>query len=127
MSRIVGYNVAIKGNDAILEAVETFLFKKGFKWEWDNSKDLARRAYLCFFDLGRSKLMHFNTKESSAICKLITLEELFAFNFKADIEVKLNDQYTAVINENGVLVGCQTFSFDKVEELYKAVKQYAGS
>lgn len=41
------------------------------------------------------------------------------------IEVKLNDKYTAVVNEDGtnVKVGCQDFSFDSVASLYSAMKE----
>jgi hypothetical protein len=37
--------------------------------------------------------------------------------------VVLNDDYTAEVLEGSVKVGCQTFSFDAVEQLYEAVKE----
>lgn len=40
-----------------------------------------------------------------------------------DITIKLNDEYEAVVSEEDVTVGCQSFSFKKVEELYQAVKK----
>jgi hypothetical protein len=39
------------------------------------------------------------------------------------IEVELNDEYTAVVDIEGVVVGCQTFSLEKFDELAKAVKK----
>lgn len=38
------------------------------------------------------------------------------------VTVKLNEEYTAKILDDAVEVGCQLISFEKVEELYKAVK-----
>jgi len=38
--------------------------------------------------------------------------------------VQLNDEYSAEILEDGdIKVGCQTFTFDKLEELYNAAKE----
>jgi hypothetical protein len=39
------------------------------------------------------------------------------------LEVKLNDEYTAVIENGKVKVGCQTFEFERIEALYNAVKE----
>ncbi len=37
------------------------------------------------------------------------------------INVKLNSGYTAIVSSANVTVGCQTFSFDSITELYEAV------
>lgn len=42
------------------------------------------------------------------------------------IEVKLNDDYTATVEQDEVIVGCQSFTFDKVDELAKAVAKARG-
>jgi hypothetical protein len=42
---------------------------------------------------------------------------------KQPIEVVLNDAYTAIVLNNFVEVGCQHFTFEKIEELYKAVQK----
>lgn len=38
--------------------------------------------------------------------------------------IKLNDQYTAEVSAAGIKVGCQTFSFEKIEELYRAALKF---
>jgi anti-sigma28 factor (negative regulator of flagellin synthesis) len=40
------------------------------------------------------------------------------------VSVKLNSEYTAKVDQSKktVQVGCQTFEFEKIEELYKAIK-----
>jgi hypothetical protein len=38
-----------------------------------------------------------------------------------NVEVKLNSEYTAIIYENDVKVGCQHFGFKEVKEVYEAV------
>ncbi len=40
-----------------------------------------------------------------------------------DIEIKLNNEHTAIISQDGVKVGCQVFPLDKVQELYDAVQK----
>jgi hypothetical protein len=40
------------------------------------------------------------------------------------ILVALNEEHSAIVEPEGVKVGCQTFSFDKIEELYKAVQKF---
>lgn len=40
---------------------------------------------------------------------------------KPVIEVRLNDSYTAKVEDDNVVVGCQTFPFSKVRELIEAV------
>jgi len=39
-------------------------------------------------------------------------------------EVQLNSEYKAIVNAEGVTVGCQKFSIDKLKELVKAAKEY---
>ncbi len=39
------------------------------------------------------------------------------------VEIKLNEKYTAIVGDGKVKVGCQEFSFDVVEKLYKAVQE----
>lgn len=39
------------------------------------------------------------------------------------IKIKLNNSYKAIVYSDNIKVGCQTFTFDKIEELYKAVQK----
>lgn len=45
-------------------------------------------------------------------------------NSKPPIVVENVGEYTAVINDDGINVGCQTISFEKFDEVAKAVKEY---
>lgn len=40
----------------------------------------------------------------------------------SNIELRLNDQYKAIITSTEIKVGCQTFTFETITELYKAVQ-----
>lgn len=37
------------------------------------------------------------------------------------IKIILNSEYTALVNTDSIYVGCQKFSFDKIDELSKAI------
>lgn len=59
--------------------------------------------------------------EGNEIVKFAKLAD-FLSSFKKQIEIKLNDEYTAVVNKNFVQVGCQTFPLEKIEEVYEAIQ-----
>jgi hypothetical protein len=54
----------------------------------------------------------------------VSVDEMLYFikNFEP-YEVKLNDQYTAIVRSTHVEVGCQKISFDAVEKLYKLIQK----
>jgi len=55
---------------------------------------------------------------------LLSLEKFMAkFIAKESIEVKLNESYTAIVDEDGVRVGCQSFPHSVIEKLAEAVKK----
>lgn len=58
-------------------------------------------------------------------CKSGTLNDVVAalveIEQNAPVEVKLNDEYSAKIENGSVQVGCQIIEFAAVEELYKAI------
>lgn len=52
----------------------------------------------------------------------LTFEQVFeVIKVKKEIPVKLNAEYTALVTEDGVKVGCQTFTKQAVVALYNAV------
>jgi hypothetical protein len=55
--------------------------------------------------------------EFSNIHTLLTRTE------SVSISVKLSDGYTAVVKKSGVVVGCQKFSWDAMDRLFKAIKK----
>ena len=59
----------------------------------------------------------------TVITEIADIEEQWEEYISKDIEVKLNDEYTAVVSKDKIVVGCQEFPLSKVEELVKAVKK----
>ena len=53
----------------------------------------------------------------------IFIKDMMEYIPKVEVEVSLNDEYTATVTSEGVKVGCQTFSLDKIEELVQAAKK----
>jgi hypothetical protein len=41
-----------------------------------------------------------------------------------DVQIELNENYTAIVSGDVVEVGCQTFTHDKVKELYNAILKF---
>lgn len=60
-------------------------------------------------------ITHTWPEDASAIIRSFTKKEI-------KIVVKNVGDYEAVINGDNVKVGCQTISFDKIEEIHKAVQ-----
>ena len=54
--------------------------------------------------------------------EVITLDDLYYMN--KNIEFKLNNEHTAIISENKVLVGCQEFSIDTIIELGQVAEKH---
>ena len=60
----------------------------------------------------------------AAGAEVITLEEMIDMIEKGmPCEVKLNEEYTAVVMEDHVQVGCQRIEFDSVRKLYEAIQK----
>lgn len=57
-------------------------------------------------------------------CKEISLVEFLQMKKQRIVKLKLNNDYEAVITQDGIKVGCQTFSFNKFDELVEAVKSF---
>jgi hypothetical protein len=64
-----------------------------------------------------------NSGPFDEVCAAMKEESINRFGEKTrkPIEVVLNSQHTASVNESQVQVGCQSFSFDVIEKLYQAV------
>lgn len=52
--------------------------------------------------------------------KTLDFNELFNLFAEIKVEVKLNDNHSAIVNKNGIVVGCQTFPLSIIDELVKA-------
>jgi len=60
----------------------------------------------------------------SVDAKVVSIDKMIELLSGKRSELKLNDDYTAIINHEDevVEVGCQKFGFDKIEELYNFIK-----
>ena len=64
--------------------------------------------------------------ETKLLSKIYPFEEIsgqLVSDLFTPLTLKLNNEYTAEVTTEGVRVGCQMFSFEQVEELYKMVQQ----
>ena len=67
-----------------------------------------------------------NPSEDSDRYDFVSIEKMFELLFVppfVPVEVKLNDEYTAVIQQDGsIKVGCQTFSFSAIVNLVREIE-----
>lgn len=75
--------------------------------------------------VGNALISAYDSNQGCAGNGIVKFTELadFLSSLKKQIEIKLNDEYTAVVSKNFVQVGCQTFSWEKIEEVYKAIQK----
>lgn len=100
-------------------AVQSRLFELGVCWA-GAGKFLSKVAPNAIFII--NGLIHRNSSYSENIT--LTLEDLYKCSFKETvIEVKLNDDYTAIVRKDSIEVGCQTFTMDAFERLSDAVNK----
>lgn len=78
-----------------------------------------------------TKLTSLTSKEAQlhidGVCradKVIDIKDLYTLFESRKIEVQLSQDYKAEITNQGVKVGCQTFSFEKIDELNAAIDDF---
>ena len=106
-------------NEAHSKVIQERLFELDYYWEYSNKAAPDRML------LSVKKRISYWTKESSFDkCDLpeVTLDDLFKAKIHEDVEIELNDEYTAIVKKDHVSVGCQEISFDKVKEIYDAIE-----
>lgn len=84
-----------------------------------------------FLSKSNKEVIYFIHKSNNANCDAFRFNESMVFedgwiiyNPKKPVEVVIDKQYTAEISENGIKVGCTTFSFEKLKELNEGVKKF---
>jgi hypothetical protein len=55
---------------------------------------------------------------------IVLLETVFEVASKKSVVITLNEDYSATISSDGVKVGCQTFSFEKVREIMAEIDNW---
>lgn len=120
--------IHVNGNEDLFLALQNLFLSKKFKWEYsDNNKNKELCSISGSTKAAKEHYFYFNleTKNMGGIIdpkkhKIYTLDEIFSLFIFKPITVKLNNQYSAVINKDNVEVGCQTFTHEKIDELHAA-------
>ena len=120
--------VRVNGNKYLFQAIQHHFTNNKFVWDCSNgkqdkdldtiekSKQAAVDHYL-YFNLETKKIG--GLKDPKKI-KVYSLEEVFdVFNFKP-IRITLNHDYAAVVDKDGISVGCQKFSHETLDKLHAA-------
>ena len=134
MEKVKEFSVA-SSSFALLTAAKTLAEQN--KWMWDNFNDFTERNWLVensskkrrlwFRQNGQFRLSNESGSTSSNILQLVLpqdwmkFEELIEKPIKQDITIRLNSDTKAVVTPKEVVVGCQTFQFVPLIELWKAI------
>ena len=105
------------------KAIQEQLFKLGFSWL--QGQELmyldGDQLFANSNDLGYASDSEFYNNSTH---KETTLDDLYKLNQPPKpVEVKLNDEYTAIITDDKVKVGCQEFTHEVINELHKAINK----
>ena len=107
------------------KAIQEQLFKLGVRFcSGDNETPLYADASVLHVKnkiVSHGNSWSVNSYES---CEETTLDDLYKLNQPPKPrELKLNDEYTAIITEDKVKVGCQEFTHEVINELHKAINK----
>ncbi len=119
------YAVRIK-NEIESRGVQQFLFEQGFLWSADNEAKYFKvpfsSSYQTCFTVNDSKIIaycneEYYCKNEYEIIDAVQLPSIFK-----NVKIILNSSHTAEVDKSTktVKVGCQSFTFDKIKELYEA-------
>lgn len=103
------YALGYKNSDTCVISAVEYTKKYGFQYPWT------------IIDIDR-KVFSGNTREYKEHTT-ITFDEFLSLKKDVNIEIKLNDEYTAIVSKDNVKVGCQTFPLSVITKLYNAVEK----
>jgi hypothetical protein len=115
-------NIKVKPEDlfALLTIAETFGYKcfdnRSVKTYTD---DFKKTPWACVRFRRNAKDWQGSDSPNDFIWETDTLKVIQWLENKVDNTCKLNDSYTATFESDGIHVGCQKFSYDAIETLYK--------
>lgn len=108
-------------------AIQERLFELGYDWIVGGKKAKNIQPLYLFCWGGTSGItyytenFHYHPYDfENHPSKEATLDDLY--KIKEGVKVKLNDEYTAIIKDDVVEIGCQEFSFSVIKKLYKEIK-----
>ncbi len=105
------------------KAIQERLFELGYKWCSGDIKAICTELPFLFADndgtIGHGSILdYFNAQLNH---KETTLDK--TYEMTALKKIRLNSDYEAIIKDGFVEVGCQKIEFERIEELYKLIKQ----
>lgn len=113
-------------SEAHSKLVQERLFELGYKWSSVGSRVISQWFPTDQIRCDKNKFMGTATKNYYDFyypeSKTISTEDLFTC-IPSQVEVRLNDQYTAILSDDGIKVGCQTFPLSVIDELVKAKQE----
>ena len=105
--------------------IQMYLFSKGYKWaggECATPQNLSR--YGIVIDIKRKAILYYSDRESFNRGGEIEINPWELTDLLEEkCSVKLNENYTAVLDDGVVKVGCQTFEESKILELADIIKE----
>ena len=117
LDRRVTYKGIIKMN--AIEALQAI--KAGKKvWQPTWGKCTGRPNYI---HLKNGKIWS-NYGEREYSFYVYNFDEVWEEYIDPPVEVKLNKEYSAVLTKDGIEVGCQKFTYEKLDELVNASKEF---
>lgn len=112
------------------EVVQKKLFELGYSWLIERAKvsnccDFlwAERGFLYFGDSRNDD--DGDTSPENVYVMPGDFDKMVEYLSKKDYrdEIKLNSEYNATVTQEGVKVGCQSFTFEAIEGLYESVQK----
>ena len=122
-----------KDNESLAIAISNRAIELGYKTCHISTKDMAytgavalgRRAGNSITNAGGyvPDLLRGDNVQCQELGNLNDLFYTEKYSIEKKIQVKINNQYTAEITKNNVVVGCQTFPISVIDDLYNAKKE----
>ncbi len=113
------------GESAMSRAIQTILFEHDLRWIGSGPKThwFSNTSGYIRIDLASRELTNDSPKNGDVV---YTVENnlpdiLKAIVPRTTVEVVLNKNHKAVVSEDGIVVGCQTFPLSIVDDLQKAI------
>ena len=106
------------------EAIQKRLFELGYSWRHGGKEiENINQPFLLCDKSGYISYAYITQKGvyDRSISKEATLDYLY--NIEQPIKVELNDEYTAKVFKDKVVLECQDLTHDAIKKLYKAVKE----
>jgi len=110
-------------NEQHSEAIQKRLFEMGYGWSMMDTKEIGytNMPYIyvenCIVCGRKGRNEYFEEHKG----KESTLDDLYKMSKQNSL--KLNDEYTAEIYDDKVVVGCQEFTHKSIKKLYKKLKE----